>query len=201
MELLLASGNAGKLEEFRILLSRKIQVVSPAERRAALNLEALPEVVEDGTTYYENALKKAVAFQRWGGGAVLSDDSGLEVTGLQGGPGVNTAYFGGREATWPERWDALRAALEGKGEEDYRARFRAVLCYFDGSAPVFFEGTIEGRVLTEARGVNGFGFDPIFMSKEFQMPFGEMPPEYKNQVSHRAAAARAFLQWWDARFA
>jgi len=187
MKLLLASENIGKLKEFQELFGDKVECLSPAGRPSL-------QIVEDGDTYYENALKKAMGFHKAYGGAVLSDDSGLEVDALKGAPGVFSARFGG-EISWPERWRLLHEKLAPFPKDTWHARFRCVLCYYDGQrAPIFFEGVAEGRI-DAPKGGQGFGYDPIFYSSDLRKSFGEATAAEKHRFSHRAVAARDFLAW------
>ncbi len=191
--LLLGTQNPGKVTELRALLAGRRDVVGLADLG-----RAIPEVVEDGTTYYENALKKAVAYQRLSGLVVVSDDSGLEIDCLGGAPGVDSAYFGGPHLTWPQRWAYVASQVKAFPVAKWTARFRCVLCYFDGkNAPIFFEGTTEGRLLAEPDGSSGFGYDPILFSNELSMSFGRASDDAKNRVSHRAKAFKAFGEWLD----
>ncbi len=191
--LFLATVNLGKVAEFQKLLGQF--ALSHPKRPEFAHLKA-PHVVEDGTTYFENALKKAMRYHEVYRVPVLADDSGLEVDLLKGEPGVNSAYYGGDNLSWADRWSALWAALRPFPHEPWTARFRAVFCYYDGqSVPKFFEGTTEGKVLSSAKGGEGFGYDPIFWSALLGKSFGEASAEDKNRISHRAAAVQAFLKW------
>lgn len=192
--LLIASTNAGKLSEFSELLSPHFSCASPLDISGG---GAFPEVEEDGVTYHENALKKAVSAHRFFKLPVLSDDSGLEVVGLNDAPGVYSARYGGAAISWPERIERLLAAMEQKQVATRNARFRAVLCYYNGEAgPRFFEGVVEGVILTTPRGTNGFGYDPIFYSTELQQGLAEVSRPQKALVSHRARAVAQFVEWW-----
>lgn len=191
-EVLIATHNLGKAREFRTLLSSKCRIRLPGEIDASLS--ARVQVEENGTTYYENALKKAIAFQKAFSLPVLSDDSGLEIDALGGGPGVYSARFGGENISWTERWYALYAALARQRADQWPARFRCVLCYYDGKTPPrFYEGTVEGAIIKEPRGQQGFGYDPIFFSTELGKTFAEAAEDEKSRVSHRARAINAFL--------
>lgn len=185
--LLLATTNKGKILEFRDLLAPHFDCV-PSDSRA-------PEVVEDGTTYHQNAEKKARAFFSIYQIPVLSDDSGLEIDALGGAPGLYSARFGGEAISWPERWNFMYSKLKGIKESLWTARFRSVLCYFDGQKAIFFEGTVEGRILPAPLGQKGFGYDPVFYSSELKKGFGEATTDEKAFVSHRARAAKLFLDW------
>jgi XTP/dITP diphosphohydrolase len=188
--LLLATSNPGKILEFQSLLGSHFACVTPRD----LTLTA-PEVTEDGTTFFENALKKAIAYAAVYSLPVLADDSGLEVNALEGRPGVHSARFGGVGMPWEARWHFLFAQLKSVPQEQWTAQFRTVLCYYDGTLPHFFEGIAKGRLVSSPRGEEGFGYDPIFLSDDLGKTFAEASPEEKSQVSHRGRAVRQFLAW------
>lgn len=185
MRVLVATGNAGKVREMAAALS-SLDVVSTSD----FSEITPPTVVEDGSTYFENALKKAVAFHRVYQVPVLADDSGVEVDALGGRPGLHSARYGGPDLTWPER---CRRLLNEVGPTANRGvRFRCVLCFFDGELPRFFQGTVEGELLTQMRGEGGFGYDPVFFCPELGKSFAEATTEEKQRVSHRGRAIAAF---------
>ncbi|MDQ2094301.1 RdgB/HAM1 family non-canonical purine NTP pyrophosphatase [Rhodalgimonas zhirmunskyi] len=189
--LLVATHNAGKLEEFRQLMGPYgIDVVGAAEMD-------LPEPVEDGTTFVENARIKAHAAAKATGLPSLSDDSGIEVDCLDGAPGVYTADWAetpeGRNFTMA--MEKTWAACEAKGAPEPRtARFRAtlVLAWPDGHDEVF-EGRVEGRLVWPMRGAAGHGYDPMFQPEGESRTFAEMPADEKNAISHRADAFKKLL--------
>jgi len=192
--LFLATGNLGKVAEFQRLLGGGLTLSHP--KKAEFQNTKPPTVVEDADTYYENALKKAMRYYETYRLPVLADDSGLEVDVLKGGPGVHSAVYGGEKLSWAERWDVLWKALRPFPESTWTARFRTVLCYYDGvRPPVYFEGTTEGRIRSTAKGGEGFGYDPLFHSDPLGRSFGEASAEEKSRVSHRAAAVREFVKW------
>jgi XTP/dITP diphosphohydrolase len=198
--LVVATGNRGKLEELRALL-------------AALPVEVLgvrdvlgdpPDVVEDGATFAENAIKKARAVADATLMMSLADDSGLEVDALGGRPGVRSARFAHARASDAENNAALLAALEQSGDPHtgaafegggFRARFRCVLALLDpftGSGrPVIVEGVCEGAITRSPRGSGGFGYDPLFVVAGANRTMAELEPDEKNRVSHRARAFAA----------
>jgi XTP/dITP diphosphohydrolase len=179
--LVIASGNAGKLREYRDLLSG-----------AGVELVAFDtEVDEVGETYADNArLKAEVALNR-SGLPSLGDDSGLEVEALGGFPGIRSARLG---PTQQERTAELLRRLEGV-PRPWNARFVCVIALeVPGGGTQLFEGECRGEVVLEWRGEAGFGYDPIFLVPGTGKTFGEMPPEEKRKYSHRAAAARALLE-------
>jgi len=187
--LLIASHNAGKLKEFKDLLGKSFQLTSPTDFSFT--------VLEDGKTYQENALKKAKSFYDRYQTPVLSDDSGLEIDALGGRPGIHSARFGGEGVGYEEKFQKLLQELSGIPEQAWTARFRCVLCFFEGkqTAPRYFEGICEGKILTQPEGKEGFGYDPLFFSFELKNPLGLASETEKNQVSHRAKAIQSFLNW------
>ena len=177
----IASGNAGKIREYRDLLSA-----------AHVELTAFdPEVDEVGGTYAENAQLKAEAAVGRSGLPSLGDDSGLEVDALGGFPGIRSARLG---PTQKERTAELLRRLEGV-PRPWTARFVCVIALAAPAQEIqLFEGECWGEVIPEWRGEAGFGYDPIFLVPGTGKTFGEMPPEEKRQYSHRAMAARALLE-------
>ena len=179
--LVVASGNAGKLREYRDLLAD-----------AGVALVAFDtEIDEVGETYQENAALKAEAALAKSGLPSLGDDSGVELEALGGFPGIKSARLG---PTQKERTAALLGRLQGI-PRPWEARFVCVIALAtSGHETQFFEGECRGEIVPEWRGEAGFGYDPIFLVPGTGKTFGEMPPEEKRKYSHRAAAARALLQ-------
>lgn len=187
--LLLASTNQGKVAEFqRLLAPLGIAVRSPADLGLAL------EVEETGETFAENAALKAEAYLAASGLPSLADDSGLSVAGLEGAPGVRSARYGGPGLTDAQRTDLLVAAMRGRINRE--ARFVCDLALaLPGRPPLHFTGTVAGEVTHEPRGEGGFGYDPIFLYPPLGRTFGELRPEEKDAVSHRAEAARQLVRY------
>jgi XTP/dITP diphosphohydrolase len=187
---IIASGNAHKLEEFKLLLSgTEFKLVS------ANSFGGMPSVEESGVTFRENAFIKASALKAMvpSDYGVLSDDSGLEVDHLQGAPGVYSARYAGANATDGENVEKLLDALQDVPNNLRTARFRCVLCWLDETGVAhYFEGTCEGRIQEQARGVSGFGYDPIFVPQGYEQSFGELGESIKSEMSHRALALRQF---------
>lgn len=185
--LLLATNNQGKLRELQFILADlPIELLTPADIH--LNLE----VDEDGSTYAENAAKKALAFARASGLTCLADDSGLEVDALGGAPGLYSARYSSKPgATDADRRRFLLQNLEEK-PRPWVARFRATVAIAgpDGSVQIA-EGTCPGEIIPEERGSGGFGYDPIFLLPELGLTMAELPEETKNRLSHRARAVQA----------
>ncbi|MCH7718893.1 MAG: XTP/dITP diphosphatase [Chloroflexi bacterium] len=187
--LLIATTNAGKAAEFRQLLEGcGWEMVTPAE----LGLTVQPE--ETGQTYAENATIKAVEYAQASGLVTLADDSGLEVDAMGGRPGVLSARYAGSDRTDQERVQALLQELDGVPDQRRTARFRAVIAIAEpGGTVELVEGAVEGRIAHEPRGENGFGYDPIFLLPVRGVTTAELPPDEKNAISHRGAAAREAL--------
>ncbi|KZX55996.1 non-canonical purine NTP pyrophosphatase [Halioglobus sp. HI00S01] len=187
-QVVLASGNAGKLRELgRILAPLGMELVSQGEFD-------MPEVPEDGLSFVENAIIKARAAAAHCGLPAIADDSGLEVDYLQGAPGIHSARYSGQgdEANNAK----LLAALEGVDEAQRSARFQCVLVYMrhaNDPTPLVCQGSWEGRILTETRGVEGFGYDPLFYVPEHDCSSAELPRDLKNAISHRAKASALLL--------
>ncbi len=179
--LVIASGNTGKLREYRELLAG-----------AGVELVAFDsEVDEAGETYQENARLKAEAGTARSGLGALGDDSGVEVEALEGFPGIRSARLG---PTQEERTAELLRRLEGK-PRPWDARFVCVLALAEPGQPTqFFIGECRGEIVPEWRGEAGFGYDPVFLVPGTGKTFGEMPPEEKRLYSHRARAVRALLE-------
>lgn len=183
--LLIATNNAGKVDEFRgILEGCGWQVVAPADLGISLDVE------ENGTTYLENARLKARAFADASGLASLSDDSGLEVDALGGEPGALHHLHGWDGADREDRIAILLRAMSRVPAGERGARFRAVIVVAlpDGSE-VDVEGTCEGVITKTPLGEGGFGYDPVFFLPERGVTMAQLTPGEKNAISHRAVAA------------
>ncbi len=184
LKLLLASNNPGKLREILALLEDlPLELVTP--RQAGLLLD----VAEDGSTYAENAARKALAFSRAGGMLTLADDSGLEVEALHGEPGVHSARYLPRPGvTDADRRAYLLQKLKGL-PHPWQAYFRCTVALTDPSGLIqFAEGSCPGEIIPEERGQDGFGYDPIFLLPELGRTMAELTMEEKNRLSHRARA-------------
>lgn len=184
MKIILASGNKGKLKEFReILEPMGFQVIPQSEAGADI------EVEENGTTFEENAYIKAKAIYDITCLPVISDDSGLEVDALNGAPGIYSARY----APEGQRRKRVLSEMENVPDEKRTARFVCCICYIDKNGEKHIaRGECEGKIGYENRGTNGFGYDPIFMYGD--RSFAEMSAEEKNKVSHRSAALEKFKE-------
>jgi XTP/dITP diphosphohydrolase len=196
--LLLATTNEHKLNEFRAIF-RDLPFTLFSLRDVRIDMD----VEETGTTFAENATIKALAYARAAHMLALADDSGIEIDALGGAPGVYSARFAGREATYEERFRIIYERLRDVPSSERTARFRCAIALAEPSGYVrVVEGAMEGVIAESARGANGFGYDPIFLVPEFGKTTAEMAPEEKNRISHRgraAEAARQLLENWPAR--
>ena len=184
MKLILASKNAHKAKEMQAILGDGIELVTLDKTKAA-NID----VVEDGTTFEENAIKKATEIMEATGLATIADDSGLCVDALDGRPGIYTARFAGENPTDDENISKLIAELDGVETENRTARFVCVIALtIPGEEVKTYRGECEGRILTEKRGENGFGYDPVFYVPEYEKSMAELPAQVKNSISHRFRA-------------
>jgi XTP/dITP diphosphohydrolase len=202
----IATSNPGKLRDFA-----GAAAVHGIEIAAVPNFSSLPAVVEDGTTFEQNARKKAAAYSRYlPGEIVVADDSGLEIDALNGEPGVHSARYAAPDLLQkqPHEADAntdddannARVVRELKGVP-YEKRTGRFVCLLaaarDGEILATFRGTAEGIILGAPRGTNGFGYDPLFYFPAINKTFAELTAEEKSRYSHRGAAFRAFLDWYE----
>ena len=193
--ILFATGNPHKLAEVAAILRPAGITVRGLDDRLA----ALDEPVEDGATFTDNAVLKARYYARHAGGPALADDSGLVVDALGGAPGVLSARYAGHPGPREEADAANNAKLIERlrdiPEAERTARFVCVMALCDAERTLATaQGVIEGRMLTEPRGTNGFGYDPLFYVPELGRTTAELPPEQKNAVSHRGRAAHRLLE-------
>jgi len=189
MKLVIATRNPHKLEEIHAIFDfQGLEVCS------AFDFPDIPDVVEDGDTLEANAIKKAMELCRATGLPALADDSGLEVTALNGEPGVYSARWSGEGCTYHDNNLKLLRELAGKNR---RAQFRTVIALaLPGEEPLTVEGSVKGTIIEELRGKQGFGYDPLFMPDGYNQTFAELPAEVKNKISHRAnALAQASKVW------
>jgi XTP/dITP diphosphohydrolase len=186
----LASGNVGKLREMSALLAPLgFELIT----QSSLGIES---AAETGTTFQENALIKARHAAHLAKLPAISDDSGLEVDALGGRPGVYSARFAGEHASDHDNLHKLLTALHDVPAEFRQARYHCVIVFVrDGNdpEPILAQGTWEGRIATEPRGSGGFGYDPIFVPAGMHSTAAQLPPEQKNQLSHRAQALAALV--------
>jgi XTP/dITP diphosphohydrolase len=183
-----ATGNPGKLREFRLAAGH-----APVTIELVPNFRELPPAIEDGATFDENAVKKALHYGKHVAGLLFADDSGLEVDALGGAPGVYSARYSGPHATDDANNRLLLEKLRGVAGRT--ARFICAIALVEGGqVRGVYRGAVEGRIIDDERGANGFGYDPLFYYEPFGCTFGEASDERKFEVSHRGQALRAMLR-------
>ena len=185
-KIIFATGNEGKMKEVRMILK---DLGLPVLSMKEAGVQA--DIVEDGTTFEENAKIKAVAVQKLTGALVLADDSGLEIDYLNKEPGIYSARYMGEDTPYSMKNANLISRLAGVPDEQRTARFVcAIAAAFPDGEVLTTRGTIEGIIGYEERGENGFGYDPIFYLPEYKKSTAELSPEEKNALSHRGRALR-----------
>lgn len=185
-EIVIATRNPGKMREITsILESSQIKFLS------LLDFPEIPEIIEDGTTFAENAQKKAMVISRLTGRLAIADDSGLCVQAWQGKPGIFSSRFAGENATDKERYQKLLREMQGIPLAKRRAAFFCAIAIASPQGKVqVVEGKCSGLISLSPRGTHGFGFDPIFLLPKLGKTMAELGPEEKNKISHRARALK-----------
>ena len=202
MKIVFATNNRHKLQEVSAILGPAWELVTPA------SLGITEDIPETAPTLEGNALQKArYLYERINDGTrngvaksavgvpTFADDTGLEVTALDGAPGVRSARYAGDRHDFDDNNRLLLRNLQGA--EDRSARFRTVIALILGGKEHLFEGRVEGRIIDEYRGTEGFGYDPIFVPEGCDQTFAQMPPEEKNAISHRARAVEKLCEFLD----
>lgn len=186
-KILFATGNENKMKEIRMILS-DLGMPIQSMKEAGIDVD----IVEDGSTFEENAIIKATEIAKLTGDIVLADDSGLEIDYLNKEPGIYSARYAGVDTSYDIKNRMLLDRLEGVPDEKRTARFVCVIaCAFPDGTVETARGTIEGIIGHEIAGENGFGYDPIFYLPEYKCTTAELEPEKKNELSHRGKALRA----------
>ncbi len=189
-KLVLASGNPGKLKEYKVLAAGHA-----LELDLLPDFAALPEFPEDAPTFAENAAGKALYYSKHSRQMVFADDSGLVVPALGGAPGVLSARYAGPGASSEERNNKLLVGLLGKQGAERAAYFVCVITLaLQGRCLAVISGKVDGEILEQARGTRGFGYDPVFYFPSLGKSFAELNAEEKNQHSHRGNAFRRLME-------
>lgn len=191
MDIVLATRNKKKIEEIkRIVEGMQISLLTLDD------FPGCPEVKEDGVTFEENAVKKAIAIAKYTGKCALADDSGLEVYEMKGAPGTLSARYAGEAADDRKNIERLLYEMHSIANERRGARFVCCIALAspDGNVRTFL-GHVEGRIGKEPKGVNGFGYDPLFYPEGLNRTFAEMPDNEKDTLSHRGRALRGLQRY------
>jgi XTP/dITP diphosphohydrolase len=192
--LILATKNRGKVREIKhILKTLGIKVIS------LLDLPDMPDIKEDGATFLDNAVKKARTIAELSKTFVLADDSGLEVNALNGRPGVRSARYAGPNPTTKKL--CMKLLKEMKGKKDRKARFVCVIAVAGHKKLVTVKGVCKGKIALDMKGVDGFGYDPVFIPQGYDKTFAQMPLGLKNRISHRGKALEKAKACLDRIFA
>ena len=196
LQMLAATTNKNKVREFQEILKDlkdKINIITTD------TIPNFPEIVEDGTTFAENAMKKAKEASAFADMVAMADDSGLVVEALDGAPGIHSARYAGEGASDADRIAKLLKAMDGV--TDRRAKFVcAAAIAYRGEEVKTFIGEIKGKITLAPSGSNGFGYDPVFIPEGFEKTFAELTDEEKNAVSHRGRAMRAVADFLREEF-
>lgn len=190
MKIVFATNNQHKLSEIRQILGNRVEVLSLQDIGCDV------DIPETGTTLEENALQKAQYIYDHYHLDVFADDTGLEVDALDGAPGVYSARYAGGEGHDSEA-NMTKLLKELNGIDNRKARFRTVIALIQQGEVHEFEGIVNGEIIRERRGGEGFGYDPIFRPDGYELTFAELGTDIKNQISHRSRATKklcAFLQ-------
>lgn len=188
-KLLFATHNKHKFQEVKAAFDDKMELVSLDD----INFNE--EIPETGNTLDANALEKARFVHAKTGMDCFADDTGLEVDILDGAPGVYSARFAGEKATYDENTNLLLNKLKNK--EARSARFRTVFALIWEGREYLFEGEVKGQITTEKKGIQGFGYDPVFLPQGHKLTFAEMGLEEKNKISHRAKALESMTSFFQ----
>ena len=180
-----ATNNKHKLDEIRKITTGRIEILSLSD------INCNEDIEETGTTLEENALIKVRYIKNKYGYDCFGDDTGLEVVALNGEPGVYSSRYAGEQCNPQDNMNKLISAMQGADSRN--AQFRTVIAAILNDKEHLFEGVVKGEIITEKRGSNGFGYDPVFMPSGYNQTFGELSDEVKNGISHRAVAMEKFI--------
>ena len=192
LELLIATGNPGKVKEFTELFASL-----PIRLRSLNEFEKIIEPEETGATFAENAMLKARYYAIKIGIWAMADDSGLSVAALNGAPGIFSARYGGENTSFNAKIEKLLSELNKTHDTDRLAKFVCAMAISDETGEIIHlaEGICEGKIALNSTGINGFGYDPIFIPDGFTESFGELSTEIKHKISHRAVATEKIINF------
>ena len=186
-ELVFATNHNHKLQEVSEMLDGIVLI------KSLNDIGLAGDIPETADTLDGNALQKAQWVYERTGLDCFADDTGLEVEALDGRPGVYSARYAGEHCSFDDNINKMLSEMQGKTNR--RACFRTVICLIENGEPRYFEGRVDGQILTERYGKEGFGYDPIFMPDRFAVSFAEMPLEVKNHISHRGKAVAKLVEY------
>lgn len=194
MKLLFGSNNKHKAEEIKQIINTNFpdyfEILTPNNI-----FNNSPEIEETGTTLSENAYIKANAFYKLTGIPCFADDTGLEIDALDKKPGVYSARFAGEDCIDADNRKKVLRLLQNTPNNERTARFKTVICFYDGINSNYIEGVCEGSIINTEKGNSGFGYDPIFVPDGYNLSFAEMSSKEKNMISHRGQAIHNFIEF------
>lgn len=185
--LIIATHNKHKLQEIQGMLQGLFEV------KGLTDIGCTEEIPETGTELQENAWQKAYFVKEHFGYDCFADDTGLEVAALNGAPGVYSARYAGEHCSFDDNVAKMLREMEGKSNR--KARFRTVIALIKNGETHYFEGIVDGEILTERHGSEGFGYDPIFRPEGYEKSFAELSLEEKNSISHRGRAVAKLIEF------
>ena len=191
-KIVFATNNSHKLTEVRAIVGQQIEILSLAD------INCFADIPETAATLEGNALLKARFVYDHYGLDCFADDTGLEVDALGGAPGVHTARYACADHNDTEA-NTRKLLAELKNKTDRRAQFRTVIALIEDGAVRYFEGIVEGSIATEKIGTDGFGYDPVFIPEQTGQTFAQLGPAAQNEISHRARAVRALVDYLTAQ--
>ena len=185
MEIIFATNNQHKVKEIKHLVEPEIII------RSLKEVTIFEEIPETHDTLIENAIEKAMFIYEKYGYNCFADDTGLEIDSLDGRPGVYSARYAGPACSFEDNVNKVLSEL--KGISNRKARFTTVIAFVENGEITTFEGSVEGTITIERKGIDGFGYDPVFLPDGYSETFAEMPLDIKNKISHRARALVKFI--------
>jgi XTP/dITP diphosphohydrolase len=192
-DLLFATNNPHKLREVNEIMGQEFRLLSLKDVLVDIDIPETQETIEG------NAVQKARFIHEYTGMNCFADDTGLEIEALAGRPGVYSARYAGEGCTFDDNINKILDELDGIGNR--KASFRCVICLIMDGEEHLFEGRIDGVIIPERRGTDGFGYDPVFLPDGYRQTFAEMPPYLKNGISHRGRAIDKMVRWYKSKMA
>jgi len=192
-DLLFATNNPHKLREIREIMGSEFRILSLKD----VSLDT--DIPETQDTIEGNAIQKARFIYEQTGIDCFADDTGLEIDALEGRPGVYSARYAGEGCSFDDNVSKILRELDGVANR--KASFRCAICLIMGGKEHLFEGRVDGLITTERKGIDGFGYDPVFLPNGFPQTFAEMPPYLKNGISHRGRAIDKMVKWRNGEMA
>ncbi len=188
-EIIIATRNKGKVEEFKQLLSQKYEKIL-----SLLDFEDIPEIIEDRGSFSGNALKKAETISKLFNRTTVADDSGLVVESLGGEPGIYSARYAGKDASDDKNIEKLLENMHGIKNRNAKFVCALAIVFPDGKKKVF-EGECHGEITEKKIGTNGFGYDPVFYLSQYKKTMAEIEPDIKNSISHRSESTKKLINY------